>query len=202
MSLDDELRQTYDRLAPDFAAANAAMPPNLAGLAGTLARHVGGQGLIADIGCGPGRDTAWLERAGQRMVGLDLSLQMLRQAQRITLGRLAQMNMKALGLPAGCLDGVWCCAALLHLPKAQAPLALAEFRRVLRAGGMLIVSVQQGRFEGPRYSDRNGVTRYFSDYEPDEMRALFASQGFQVQAQSSDPGGWHGSWLATVGVAT
>jgi len=83
---------------------------------------------------------------------------MLRPAQRITRGRLAQMNMKALGLPARCVDGIWCCAPLLQLPKAQAPLALAKFRRVLRPGGMLILSVQQGDFEGPRYSERDGVT--------------------------------------------
>src|SRR5258708_20970498 len=142
------------------------MHPNLAASADLLARHVGPDGLIADVGCGHGRDTAWLEQAATRVIGLDLSFQMLKQARRITRGRLAQMNMKALGLRVSCVDGIWCCAALLHLPKAQAPLALAEFRRLLRPGGMLILSVQQGVFEGPRFSERDGVTRYFSDYEP------------------------------------
>ena len=201
MNLDQEMQQAYDRIAVDFAVRNAAMPPILAALAEILGRHVGRDGLIADIGCGHGRDSAWLERAMKRVIGLDLSFQMLKQAQRITRGRLAQMNMKALGVRDGCVDGIWCCAALLHLPKAQAPAAMSEFRRILQPGGMLIVSVQQGSFEGPRYSEREGVTRYFSEYEPDEMKALFTYCNFRVQSQSSDTGGWHGRWLQTIGVA-
>jgi ubiquinone/menaquinone biosynthesis C-methylase UbiE len=201
LNSDEALRQTYDRIAPEFAARNALMPANLVALADRLARHAGQDGLILDIGCGPGRDTAWLERSGRRVVGLDLSFQMLKQAQRITHGRLAQVNMKALGLQDDCAGGIWCCAALLHLPKAEAPLALTEFRRLLRAGGMLIISVQEGSFEGQRYSEREAVTRYFSDYQPGEMRALLADHQFSVIAQSADPGGWHGTWLQTIALA-
>ena len=136
MDPDHELQQTYDRIAAEFAVRNSKMPAKLAALAELLSRHVGQDGLIADIGCGHGRDDAWMENTTRRVIGLDLSFEMLKQAQRITQGRLAQMNMKALGIPDGSVDGVWCCAALLHLPKSQAPLALAEFRRILRRGEM------------------------------------------------------------------
>ena len=176
------------------------MPAKLAALAELLSRHVGQDGLIADIGCGHGRDAAWMENTTRRVIGLDLSFEMLKQAQRVTQGRLAQMNMKALGIPDRGLDGVWCCAALLHLPKSQAPLALAEFRRILRRGGMLIVSVQEGSYEGPRFSEREGVTRYFSDYQPAELAASLAGNDFVVTAQASDRVG-PSTWLQTVCLA-
>jgi ubiquinone/menaquinone biosynthesis C-methylase UbiE len=195
---DDELRRTYDLIASDFAAQNAVMPANLMVLADRLRRHVGSHGLILDIGCGHGRDTAWLERFDGRVIGLDLSFQMLKRAQQITRGRLAEMNMKKLGIRDSCADGIWCNAALLHLPKVQAPLALAEFRRILHSGGMLIVTVQQGIYEGVRYGKNNAWTRHFSEYQPDEIRALLAANHFSVSDQLTNPGGGSGTWLQTV----
>ena len=174
------------------------MPPNLAALADRLARHVGPQGLIADIGCGHGRDTAWLERAGRRVVGFDLSRQMLRQAKTITRGNLVQMDMRHPALPSACFDGIWCCASLLHLPKAQAATALVEFRRIIRAEGMLILSIQAGDSEGWVWSERDHhVERYFARYQISEMNDLLLKAGFAIHDQSTSPGA-SAPWLEFV----
>ncbi len=191
---------TYDQIAADFAATYASMPPNLAVLANRLARHVGPQSVIADIGCGHGRDTAWLERANCFVVGFDLSFQMLRQARTITHGNLVQMDMQHPAAPNACFDGIWCCASLLHLPKSQAAATLLEFRRITRTHGMLILSIQEGDSEGWVWSERDHVERYFARYQIPEMRGLLSRAGFAVDEQSASPGA-SASWLEFVSIA-
>ncbi len=187
----------YDQIAPDFAVTYAAMPPNLAALADRLAEHVGPQGIIADIGCGHGRDMAWLERTQQRVIGFDLSFQMLRQARAVTHGNLAQMDMRQLAVSNTCFDGIWCCASLLHLPKSQAAIALIEFHRIIRAQGMLILSIQEGDSEGWIWSERDRVERYFARYSISEMSERLSRAGFIVHEQTTVPGA-SAPWLEFV----
>jgi ubiquinone/menaquinone biosynthesis C-methylase UbiE len=191
---------TYDRIAADFAAIYAAMPPNLAALADRLAQYIGPQGIIADIGCGHGRDTAWLERTNRLVIGFDLSFQMLLQAKTITRGNLVQMDMQHPAVPSASFDGIWCCASLLHLPKLQAATTLFEFRRIIRAKGMLILSIQEGDSEGWSWSERDRVERYFARYQIPEMSSLLSRAGYAIHEQSTSPG-ISARWLAFVCVA-
>jgi ubiquinone/menaquinone biosynthesis C-methylase UbiE len=89
--------------------------------------------------------------------------------------------MIRLPFQAGCFGGVWCQAALLHLPKAEAPAALDEIQRVLVRGGMLHVSVQRGESEGFETRPYEPEERYYAHYLPEELSALLAGAGFQVE---------------------
>jgi len=188
---------TYDQIASVFASKYAEMPPKLASLADTLAQHTGPRGVIADIGCGHGRDTAWLERANRLVFGFDLSFQMLLQAKKITKCNLAQMDMQHLAVPSACFDGIWCCASLLHLPKSMAATTLIEFRRIIRADGMLILSIQEGDSEGWVWSEQDNIERYFARYQTSEMSVMLSRAGFATHEQFTSPGA-SASWLAFV----
>jgi ubiquinone/menaquinone biosynthesis C-methylase UbiE len=56
--------------------------------------------------------------------------------------------MRRLPLPADSVHGIWCWAALVHLPREAAPQALAEFARVGHSGGSLVISIAEGYGEG------------------------------------------------------
>ena len=62
------------------------------------------------------------------------------------------------------------------------------------------MTVREGSYEGPRFSERDGVTRYFSDYQPAELAASLADNHFVVTAQASDRVG-PSTWLQTVCLA-
>jgi SAM-dependent methyltransferase len=51
---------------------------------------------ILDLGCGPGRHAAELERLGGQVIGFDLSRVMLRRARERTRARLVRGDMRAL----------------------------------------------------------------------------------------------------------
>lgn len=170
----------YDRYAPEYAAINAAMPPQLAALAERFLNRLGPGARVLDLGCGAGRDMAWMEARGARVIGADLSAGMLMEAHSVAHGPLAQMDMCRLALAAGSFDGVWCSASLLHVPKAQAPAALAETRRVLVPGGTLYLGVQEGEGEMWERMPDGTVERFFARYGMDEAAELLSRAGFSV----------------------
>lgn len=102
-------RVFYDAIAEDYAALfegkHAATPLDRAILA-AFAELVGGEGTVADVGCGPGRSTAHLASLGLRVYGLDLSESMLAVARRENPDlRFEQGSMLDLDVPDGVLPG-------------------------------------------------------------------------------------------------
>jgi SAM-dependent methyltransferase len=174
-------RAAYDRIAPAYLERNGGPPPpELIASVDRFAATLGPGARVLDLGCGPGIHTAWLRERGLRAVGGDLSTGMLDQACRFAGPPLVQLDMRALPFPSGSFDGVWWMASLLHLPKAEAPIALAEARRVLVPGGLLAFDVQEG--EGETWQDNygTGLPRFFARYGSDEMVAMLEAAGFAV----------------------
>lgn len=72
----------------------------------------GAGGPIADLGCGPGRLTAHLNRLGVERFGIDLSPTMIQVARREHPGlRFEIGSMTDLRLPDAALGGARCCGS-------------------------------------------------------------------------------------------
>jgi SAM-dependent methyltransferase len=191
--------QTYDRIAAEFAANTWTI--RLERAFDSFARYLIPAAQVLDLGCGPGRDIELLRERGYRVIGADLSLGMLREARQRVGGALACCDMRDLGLAAQSFDGVWLCAALLHLPRAVAPRALAETRRVLRATRPLYVSAQQGA--GERWIESSGA-RFFVYYQPDELAAIVRAARFVIQELwiNEDETRTHIKWINLIALTT
>jgi SAM-dependent methyltransferase len=147
-------------------------------LAGTVLDLAGltGAETVADVGCGNGLYLAALARRGHRgrIVGVDLSPGMLATARAAAPGvGLTAGDAAALPVADGAADVTLSTHMLYHVPDRAA--AAAEFRRITRPGGQLLVVL-------------NG-----SDHL-DELRAL-------VNAAAADEGsdGWWGVRAAELG---
>jgi SAM-dependent methyltransferase len=173
------INEVYDAIADDFARRNAEMPESLVVLGEELLARLPERPEVLDAGCGAGRDLAWFEVRGVRGTGCDLSGGMLRQARTRVRGRLVRADVRVLPFPDDSFDAVWCMAVLLHLPKADAPAALVELRRVLRPGGLLAVTLKRGRGEGHEAAAGGWPERFFARYQPAELATLLAEAGFQ-----------------------
>jgi SAM-dependent methyltransferase len=184
-------RSTYDVIAPEFARAQVQGYPELAADLRWLAGQLPSGALVADVGCGPGRDLVLLRQHGFRAVGLDLSEAMLRAGGH---SGVAQADMRALPLRDGCLDGIWCHAALLHIPHEYAPGVLAEFGRVVRPGGAVHLMVAGGDGEGwePHGYGGDGL-RWFAYHRLGPLTSLLGRAGFEVVESVSRTS--HRAWL-------
>lgn len=93
--------------------------------------------LVADVGCGPGNQYHEPLRArGTRVIGLDLSIGMAREAAAGCWPVCA--DAQALPLVDGSCDRVMCNHALYHVPDQVR--ALLEMRRIARSGGRVVVA--------------------------------------------------------------
>jgi ubiquinone/menaquinone biosynthesis C-methylase UbiE len=105
-----------------------------------LDKHLNRKGqLILDLGCGTGSMLELLTRRDQRVVGLDLRPEGLRKMRR-KLPEVWLLQAEATNLPLmdGAFDAVLALDILEHVDDQR---LLAEVQRVLRPGGLAIISV-------------------------------------------------------------
>jgi ubiquinone/menaquinone biosynthesis C-methylase UbiE len=146
--------------------------------------RTGGNGPVADIGCGAGRITAVLHEAGLDVEGIDLSPGMLAAARRDYPGlRFTEGDMLHLDLPDASRAGAIAWYSIIHLPRERVPEAFGEFRRILEPGGYLQLAFQMGDDDGHR-SEGFGHTidLDFRRHQPEAVTKQLAEAGLPVQA--------------------
>jgi SAM-dependent methyltransferase len=96
-------------------------------------------GVVLDAACGTGRFAALLAAQGHRIVGVDASSDMLDIARRrVPEGEFHLGSLDRLPLSDASVDVIVCALALVHVRELEP--VLAEFARVLRPGGDLVIS--------------------------------------------------------------
>ena len=173
---------TYDRIAEEFARQwwDTRLTDHMERFVASLPSA---DGVVLDLGCGPGRDTEWLGSldCASAAVGLDASAGMLREARRRVPGLVVvQGDLVSLPFARGSAGGAWVCASLLHLTPAEASAALADVARVLRPGGALFCGVQLGEGVGVKSSPAGD--RRFTFWSAESFEALVSGSGFEVAA--------------------
>ena len=99
-------------------------------------------GATADIGCGSGRDVAWLRANGFDASGYDASEGLLREARAACPGahfgvaRLPELE----GVPRGVFANVLCETVIMHLDPAEIGSAVRHLVALLAPGGTMWLS--------------------------------------------------------------
>ena len=118
---------------------------------------------VLDLGCGAGRFVAALRAAGADPIGVEIAEAALERARRNVPGadlRAIEAD-GSLPLEHASVDLVWCSEVLEHV--ADTAHVLLEARRVLRAGGRLLVTVP---FHGRVKASLIGLLRFDAHFDP------------------------------------
>ena len=144
---------------------------------------------LLEIGCGSGRDAAFLCTKGFEVTATDGSEAMLREAARLHPENADHLQFLRLpgNIPSrdGMLDGVYTIAVLMHFTQPDIASILKEIYRVLKPGGRLFFSVSLKRDDAERDEfDRNG--RRFTELPEREWERLCVSGGFRKINSTAD----------------
>lgn len=187
----DDTRTSYDTVAVSYADLlrdALAREPFQRGILALFAELVRaqGNGPVADVGCGPGRLTAHLDGIGLDAFGIDLSPGMIEVARRDHPGlRFEVGSMTRLDLADSSLAGVLAWFSLIHVPDDEVPTVLAEFHRVLRPGGVVLLGFHSGDDRRLKTEACGGhpVNLYFRHRRPGPVTAWLEAAGFTVEAE-------------------
>lgn len=138
----------------------------------------------ADIGCGSGRDVAWLNQHDFPTVGYDVSPAMLAEA------RLAYPNIdvraeylpELVSIADSSYANILCCATLMHLPAPELPAAFHNLARVLQPGGRLLFSVRSSQGSAMREADG----RLFTPLSRDALTQRLDAVGMHILHMRDD----------------
>ena len=101
---------------------------------------VGVDGPVLDAGCGPGQWTAHLAELGVDIRGVDGAVEFVAHARRAhPKSRFDAADLDALPVPEASVAGVMAWYSLIHHKPAEIGVPLAEFARVLRPGGHVLI---------------------------------------------------------------
>lgn len=178
--MEDHRRSTRAAYDADAAGWVERSVPQRVEVAAELRAAV--DGTILDLGCGPGWHLPDLAPA----IGLDLSAGMLGQARRTDVaaqveGRLVNGDLARLPFARGSFAGAWASRSLVHLPRREVPLALAELHHVLAEDGLARLWLFEGEEEAVQWPDDRLPGRTFSRWPPDLLDRALIGAGFEVQ---------------------
>jgi SAM-dependent methyltransferase len=132
-----------------------------------LVRRFFARGKTADIGCGSGREIAWLSEEGFPAVGYDASAGLLAEAR----ARYPALDFRSATLPdlaeiADSFDNLLCETVIMHLDGAAVGPAVRRLFSLLTPGGTLYLSWRVT--EGADLRDAQG--RLYASFDGELVR--------------------------------
>lgn len=147
-----------------------------------FAESLSGQGLVADLGCGPGHIAKYLHERGVDVVGVDLSPEMVRSATELVPGvEFKKGDMRKLDFPDADLAGTVAFYSIVHFEPTELDQIFRECRRVLADDGLMLLAFHIGD-ETVHLDEMWGkpVNLDFRFHQPDDVIASLKSANLIV----------------------
>lgn len=120
---------------------------------------------ILDAGCGSGRDAKVFHEMGYDVEAFDASAELVELARQHSGLPVEQKRFEDV-TDVERYDGIWCCASLLHVPKAELPRVMTRLARALKPDGVLYLSFKYGSGEREKHG------RVFTDMDEAGLNEL------------------------------
>ncbi|MDS0280763.1 class I SAM-dependent methyltransferase [Haloarcula onubensis] len=180
----NEVRRAWDEVAETYAARRDPGGSD-ADLIEELLAELPANPTVLDVGCGDGART--LANLPADAVGLDFSRRGLELAAgTVPDAGLVQGDMTALPVAEDSVDGVTAYHAVFHVPRQRHPEVYREFARVLRPGGVALLTLPGGAFETVRRGWMGGSMFFSAPGRRATLDQLDAAGFAEVWTETAD----------------
>ncbi len=184
--MDSSTLSAYDGSPADYAAEweDQASPTDLQ----AIVREFFRPGPTADIGCGSGRDAAWLASEGFPTIGYDPSAGLLAEARRRHPGiAFYQSALPELdGIATRSLTNLLCETVIMHLPASAISASVHRLVAILAPGGTLYLSWRVTEGNDRRDDQGRLYTAFSSSLALDAMSGTTILHDEQAHSVSSE----------------
>ena len=121
-----------------------------------------------------------LARGGEEVTEVDISQTQIDQArQNVPAGHFLHGDAAAVEFPPTSFDAVVSFYTLEHIPRGEHKTVLRRIHRWLRAGDLLLISMEAGDFDDVM-GEWLGVPMFISCFDPETMKQMVAGAGFEL----------------------
>ncbi len=177
----DIVRRGYEALADVYASERSDGGEE----ARLLERFIAGletPARVLDAGCGHGAYVTRRLHRSEQVLGLDIAWnQLILARENLHSASLVQADIANIPAKDDTFDGIVAMHSLIHLPDSQHQSAIAEFARVLRPGGRLLVSEGSSAWSGsnPTWLDSETEMQW-NMLGPDVTRGQLCEEQFSI----------------------
>jgi len=183
--MNDDLKSTYNHIAKDWFKDHQEDTWWINGTDKFVSFLKPGS-LVLDVGCGAGVKSKYLIKKGLKVVGIDLSEEMVKIAKREVPD--AKFLVADISEPLELVDrfdGIFAQAVLLHIPKKEIKKVLGNLISLLNPNGYLYIAVKglrKGEKEERIIKESDygyEYKRFFSFYTSDELNGYIEELGMR-----------------------
>lgn len=182
----------YNKNAEEFY--NGTVSADMSETCDKFLKYIAPGGRILDAGCGSGRDSLYFIKRGYKVVSFDASEKMVKLSSDLIGQQTLLMKFDEADFKDE-FDGIWACASLLHVPKAEMKDVMRKLIQGLKKNGILYMSFKYGQREEFRGE------RLFNLYDEKSLAELITEVGGLMiiemfVTQDVRPGREDESWIS------
>jgi SAM-dependent methyltransferase len=147
-----------------------------------------GAGVVADLGCGPGRAAAHLSRHDLAVVGIDISFELLGRSRAAHAEiPVAQARIDELPFGDGALVAAVSWYSIIFTPPQLLGSVTDELTRTLRARGWVLLAFQSGTSDAVVTPGARSTEVTLTSYRHDlhQVCDRLVASGFEIHAQAT-----------------
>lgn len=175
------VREGYNAIAEKYLAARNKSHPGDVDLLQELIQRLPKKARVLDAGCGAGVPVTRILSQSFKVVGVDFSEGQIRLARELVPGtEFVCRDITELDFPDDSFGAICSYYAIIHIPREEHRGLLRNFYRMLKPGGLVLLSMGFSDSAIDIEEDFFGARMYWSHFNADTNLKMLADCGFRI----------------------
>jgi ubiquinone/menaquinone biosynthesis C-methylase UbiE len=179
MDFKKTVKEGYNAIAGRYLAERRRDSEDVQ-LLGEFMERLPGDTKVLDAGCGAGIPISQMLSERFHVTGVDFSEAQIELARKnVPNAQFLCEDMTKLDFPADTFDGITSYYAIIHIPREEHQLLLANFHRMLKPGGLALLCLGAEHLIDDVDENYLGTRMYWSHYDSETYLQLLKKIGFR-----------------------